>query len=331
MHNELSLPSVLTLPNWKRNNQNKARSKYPPALISAPWNKGLRVNEGTVPQVRNLDKRWRLSSYLHTTTALFQINDLWCPLKANSVSPRNCLDAGRGGHFLIQPETEQRSFGTSVITSAEKFCLSVRLYVCPSIHPPTHLPTYTPTHPSIHPSIHRSIYLSIYLSLCLSIYLSTLHPQGTVLLNKVIFPQIVKKFVTGHGTRRFMNVFTTARHLALYRARLIQSFLWTYFFKTCFNIIPPSIARPFLPLSQRSSLYILLFSPIYATFPAHHILLHFITNKKARIANHEGPHYALFPVFWHVLALSPNDRARSHTHVPSMPWGCAARRARKPI
>jgi len=36
MHNELSLPSVLTLPNWKRNNQNKARSKYPPALISAP-------------------------------------------------------------------------------------------------------------------------------------------------------------------------------------------------------------------------------------------------------------------------------------------------------
>ena len=44
-----------------------------------------------------------------------------------------------------------------------------------------------------------------------------------VLLEKLIGSQLVKKFPTFHGTRRFITAFTNARHLSLSWARSIQS------------------------------------------------------------------------------------------------------------
>ena len=71
-------------------------------------------------------------------------------------------------------------------------------------------------------------------------YLHT--PLSTVLLEKLTSSQIVKKFPTLYGTRRFITTFTDACHLSLSWARSIQS--------------PP---------------------PICATCPTHLILLDLIT------------------------------------------------------
>jgi hypothetical protein len=46
-----------------------------------------------------------------------------------------------------------------------------------------------------------------------------LPPWSRVLLEKLIVTQLVKKFPTFYGNRRFITVFTTARHLSLSCAR----------------------------------------------------------------------------------------------------------------
>ena len=72
------------------------------------------------------------------------------------------------------------------------------------------------------------------------LYLLT--PWSRVLLEKLIGSQLVKKFTTFYGIRRFITAFTSARHLSLSWASSIQS-------------IPSN------PTSWRS---ILIFPPIYA-------------------------------------------------------------------
>jgi len=49
-------------------------------------------------------------------------------------------------------------------------------------------------------------------------YLRTyLHvPWSTVILKKLTVSQLVKKFLAFYGTRRFINAFTSARHLFLF-------------------------------------------------------------------------------------------------------------------
>ena len=42
-----------------------------------------------------------------------------------------------------------------------------------------------------------------------------LTPWGTVLLEKLTGPQLVKKFPAFYGTRKFITVLTIARHLSL--------------------------------------------------------------------------------------------------------------------
>jgi len=42
-----------------------------------------------------------------------------------------------------------------------------------------------------------------------------LTPRSRVLLEKLTGPQLVKKFPTFYGTRRFITAFTGARHLSL--------------------------------------------------------------------------------------------------------------------
>ena len=50
-----------------------------------------------------------------------------------------------------------------------------------------------------------------------------LTPWSRVLLDKVNGLQLVKKFPSFYGTRRFITAFTSARHLSLSRASSIQS------------------------------------------------------------------------------------------------------------
>jgi len=52
-----------------------------------------------------------------------------------------------------------------------------------------------------------------------------LTPWCTVLLEKLTGLQLVKKFPAFHGTRKFIITFTSARHLTLSWASLIQSIL----------------------------------------------------------------------------------------------------------
>ena len=114
----------------------------------------------------------------------------------------------------------------------------------------------------------------------------TLHflftPCSKFLLEKLTGFQLVKKFVTFYGTRRFITAFTSARHLSVSWASSIQS-------------VPPNPTswRSILILSSRLSLGLPcglypsgvptktlqtpILSPILATWPACLILLDLIT------------------------------------------------------
>jgi hypothetical protein len=60
-------------------------------------------------------------------------------------------------------------------------------------------------------------YLLIYLVTCLLTYLLIylLTPYSRVLLEKLTCFQLVKKFPTCYGTRKFITAFTSSRHLSL--------------------------------------------------------------------------------------------------------------------
>ena len=99
---------------------------------------------------------------------------------------------------------------------------------------------------------------------------------------RVLPEQLLKKFPAFHGTRRFITVHTTVRHLSLSWASPIQSI---YPHPTaCISILilfthlhlglPSGL---FLSGFPTKTLYTTLSSPIRATCPAHLILLDFIT------------------------------------------------------
>jgi len=109
-----------------------------------------------------------------------------------------------------------------------------------------------------------------------------LTPWCRVLLEKLTGLQLVKKFPTFHGTRRFITVLTSIRHLSLSWASSIQSIyphptFWRsiLILSTHLRLGLPSglfpsgfpTKTPFTPLS----------SPTCATCPAHLILLDFIS------------------------------------------------------
>ena len=129
------------------------------------------------------------------------------------------------------------------------------------------------------------IYLFTYLLTYLLSFLLTYLPRTAwFLLEKLTDSQLVKKFPTFYGTRKFITAFTSARHLSLSSASSIQS-------------IPPHpaswrfilILSSHLRLGVQSGLfpsrfltktqYTSLLLPISATCPAHLILLDFITRK----------------------------------------------------
>ena len=109
-----------------------------------------------------------------------------------------------------------------------------------------------------------------------------LTPWCRVLLEKLTGLQLVKKFPAFHGTRRFITALTSVRHLSLSWASPIQS---TYPHPTSWRSILTLSTHLHLGLPSglfpsgfsTNTLYNPLSSTIRATWPAHLILLYFIT------------------------------------------------------
>jgi len=102
------------------------------------------------------------------------------------------------------------------------------------------------------------------------------------LLEKLTGLQLVKKFPAFHGTRRFIITLTKVRHLSLSCASQIQS-IYPHLTSWRSILILSTHLRLGLPSGLLPSgfptktLYTPLSTPIRATFPAHLILIDFIT------------------------------------------------------
>jgi len=105
---------------------------------------------------------------------------------------------------------------------------------------------------------------------------------STVLFEKLTGLQLVKKFPAFYGTQRFTTAFITARHLSLSWASSIQSIppnptSWRFIFILSSHLrlgLPSDLFPSGFPTK---TLYTTFPSPIRATWPAHLILLDFIT------------------------------------------------------
>ena len=164
------------------------------------------------------------------------------------------------GHHLTQPHTSPTQENKSC--SRSDFCFGIGRFCSLNALPNWHTP-----------SKHTGL---TYLFACL------LTPLSIFLLEKLSGPQLIKKFPVFHGTQNFITAFTSARHLSLSWARSIQS-----------TPPHPTSCRSILMLSSHlrlglpsglfpsgyptKTLYKTLIAPIRATFPAHFIVLDFIT------------------------------------------------------
>ena len=109
-----------------------------------------------------------------------------------------------------------------------------------------------------------------------------LTPWCRVLLEKLTGLQLVKKFTTFHGTRRFITALTSVLHLYLSWASPIQSIYpqptsWRSILILTTHLrlgLPSGLLHSGFPTK---TLYTPLSSPICATCPAHLIFLDFIT------------------------------------------------------
>jgi len=111
-----------------------------------------------------------------------------------------------------------------------------------------------------------------------------LTPYSTDLPEKLTGPQLANIFSAIYGTRRFITAFTRAQHRSLFWARSIQpvpsqttSWRSILILSSKLSLHPPTgFLHSDLPTK---TLYETLLSPIYATCPAHPILLDWITRK----------------------------------------------------
>ena len=107
-------------------------------------------------------------------------------------------------------------------------------------------------------------------------------PLSRVLLEKLTVSQLVEKFTTLYGTRRFITTFTNACPLSLSWARWIRSMSphptsWRSILIVCSHLSLSLQSGLYLSGFPTKTLYTSFLSPICATFPAHLILLDLIT------------------------------------------------------
>jgi len=132
-----------------------------------------------------------------------------------------------------------------------------------------------------------------------------------ILLRKLTGFQLIKKFPTFYGTRRFITAVTSARHVSLSWASSIQPI--TPHPTSWRSILILSSSHLFLGLPSglfpsgfpTKTLYTLLLSPIRAICPVHLILLDFISRtilgEDYRSLSSSLCSFLHFPVTWSLL------------------------------
>jgi len=133
-------------------------------------------------------------------------------------------------------------------------------------------------------------------------FLSVQIMSSRVLFEKLTGPQLVKKFPTFYGTRRFITAFTRARHRSLSWAISIQSLpvhhiAWRSIKKLSHPLL--GLRIDFFPSGfYTQTLYAHLLPHICVTCPAHFILLDLITwiifGDEYTSWDHESPHCVVF-------------------------------------
>ena len=131
--------------------------------------------------------------------------------------------------------------------------------------------------------------------------LTKLTPRSRVLPEKLTAAPLVRKFPTFYGSRRFITVFTRARHLSLSLARSIQSMPLSPFSKIHLNIILPSTPGSF---KWSPSLRFPHWDPICMHLSSSPYVLHALPKSVvliwssewhfARSKKHKAPRYVVF-------------------------------------
>ena len=122
----------------------------------------------------------------------------------------------------------------------------------------------------------------------------TVPPLVRAVLEKLTDPQLIKQLVAFYRTRRFITVFTTARHLSLSWARLIQftPFLfledtfWYYSFVYLSKVHVVYLSSRIPHKAQ----YAFLLSSVCVTCPAQITFFDLFTQYLVITATHQAPH-----------------------------------------